>query len=276
MTDSASPTLDTAAGKRRRRLLLRKRLYQRLWGGRASNETPVVVFLAGTPGVGNGHVIHVLESNLDTEVYRADDPRAFEARRLRDDDALRQLIGKSSAPSVIFVTGGESNGIAPLIERFSPARVLWFYESCERFMARAPRVMDETVMRQFLWEHMERHDGSLPAELSSLIGDTRLEAATVWALVWYAIHNAYRRQRLDRRGAAHLIAERTLVSAPAATMGGLFEIIGVGAGRNKRAPRIRGKRQRGRTPALPDVVREACEELQTWLDTHAEDPADRS
>ncbi|HET7315660.1 hypothetical protein [Salinisphaera sp.] len=275
MTDSDLPTPDTAAGRRRRRFLLRKRLYQRLWGGRAANETPVVVFLAGTPDIGNGYVINALESNFDTDVYRGGDTRVFENNRLRGDDVLRRLIGRSRAPSVIFVTGGESDGIAPLIERFSPARVLWFYESCERFIMRAPRVLNENDTRRFLWERAERRDGPLPSALASLIGD-RPDGATVWALAWYAIHNAYRQQRLDKRGAAHLVAERTLTQAPAATMDGLFEIIGVGSGRGKDAPRFRAKRRRGRAPVLPEAVREACGELQTWLDAHAADPADRS
>ena len=109
MTDSDSSLPDTAAGKRRRRLLLRKRLYQRLWGGRASNETPVVVFLAGTPDIGNGQVINALDTNFDTDLYRAGDPRVFEDQRLRPDEDLRQLIRKSRAPAVIFVAGGESD-----------------------------------------------------------------------------------------------------------------------------------------------------------------------
>lgn len=64
------------------------------------------------------------------------------------------------------------------------------------------------------------------------------------------------------------------MAAPAATLEGIFEIIGLGNRRSKRAPRIRIKRLRGRKPRLPEAVREACEELQAWLDAHAEDPAD--
>ncbi len=197
----------------------------------------------------------------------------FEDGRLRRDDVLRGVIGKSRAPSVVIVAGGESDSIATLIERFSPARVLWFYEPVERFIARAPRVLDETTARRVLAEKFDREE---EAALASIAATPELDSTTVWALAWYAIHDAYRRQRLRKRSAAHLISERSLVAAPAATLDGICEIIGVGARRNKQAPRIRLKRARGREPALPEPVREACEELQTWLDAHAEDPADVS
>ncbi|MGN8198973.1 hypothetical protein ACS8Y6_09850 [Salinisphaera sp. RV14] len=271
MTDSDLPTPDTAAGKRRRRLLLRKRLYQRLWGGRGANETPLVVFMAGTPDIANGQVVNALESNFDTDVYRALDPRVFEDQRLRPDDVVRGVISKSRAPSVIIVAGGESDSIGTLVERFSPARVLWFYEPFERFIARASRVLDETDTRRFLAEKFEHDDDSL---LASIASAPDIDAAAVWALTWYAIHNAYRRQRLSKRSAAHLISETALLAAPAATLEGIFEIIGLGNRRGKRAPRIRIKRPRGRESRLPEAVRGACEELQAWLDAHAEDPAD--
>lgn len=274
MTDSDLPTPDTAAGKRRRRLLLRKRLYQRLWGGRSAHETPVVVFLAGTPDIANGQIVNALESNFDTDVYRAGDPRVFEDHRLRRDEVLRQVIGKSRAPSVVIVAGGESDSVVTLIARFSPARVLWFYEPFERFVARAPRVLNETSTRQFLAAKFERDEGAFPASLATAAGDPELDSTTVWALAWYAIHDAYRRQRLSKRGSAHLISERALIAAPGATLDGICEIIGVRSARNKQAPRIRTKRRRGRAPALPEPVREACDELQAWLDAHAEGPAE--
>ncbi|KEZ77879.1 hypothetical protein [Salinisphaera hydrothermalis] len=274
MTDSDLPTPDTAAGKRRRRLLLRKRFYQRLWGGRAANETPVVVFLAGTPDIANGHIISALEANFDTDLYRAGDPRVFEDQRLRPDDDLRQLIRKSRAPAVIFVAGGESDSMATLIERFSPARVLWFYEPLTRFVERAPRALDETTTRRLLAARSDRDDDALPAPLALFANSQETDVPTIWALAWYVIHDAYRRQRLGKRGAAHLISERALIAAPGATLDGIFEIVGVGARRNKQAPRIRTKRQRFSDSMLPEPVREACAELQGWLDAHAEDPAD--
>lgn len=276
MTDSDLPMPDTAAGKRRRRLLLRKRLYQRLWGGRSAHETPVVVFLAGTPDIGNGQVVNALESNFDTDVYRAGDPRVFEDQRLRDDEMVRRVVGKSRAPSVVIVAGGESDTIGTLIDRFSPARILWFYDTVDRFIARAPRALDEKATRRFLKDRFERDDGALPASFAALVDDNGLDSTTVWALTWYAIHDAYRRQRLSKRSAAHLISERSLVAAPGETLDGMFEIIGVGAARNKQAPRIRSKRRRGGEPELPTAVRQACDELQAWLDTHAESPAERA
>lgn len=274
MTDSDLPTPDTAAGKRRRRLLLRKRLYQRLWGGRAANETPVVVFLAGTPDIANGQIVNALEANFDTDLYRAGDPRVFEDQRLRPDEDLRQLIRKSRAPAVIFVAGGESDSMATLIERFSPARVLWFYEPLVRFIDRAPRVLNETTTRRLLAERAERDENALPSSLALFAGSSETDAPTIWALAWYVIHDAYRRQRLSKRSAAHLISERELIATPGATLDGIFEIVGVGARRNKQAPRIRTKRQRFSDTTLPEPVREACDELQAWLDAHAEDPAE--
>lgn len=274
MTDSDLPTPDTAAGKRRRRLLLRKRLYQRLWGGRAANETPVVVFLAGTPDIANGQIVNALEANFDTDLYRAGDPRVFEDQRLRPDEDLRQLIRKSRAPAVIFVAGGESDSMATLIERFSPARVLWFYEPLVRFIDRAPRVLNETTTRRLLAERAERDENALPSSLALFAGSSETDAPTIWALTWYVIHDAYRRQRLSKRSAAHLISERELIATPGPTLDGIFEIVGVGARRNKQAPRIRTKRQRFSDTTLPEPVREACDELQAWLDAHAEDPAE--
>lgn len=273
MTDSTLPTPDAAAGKRRRRLLLRKRLYQRFWGGRAANETPLVVFLAGTPDIARGYVVEALEANFDTDVYRAGDARVFDSHRLHSDDVLRQRIGRSRAPCIVFVAGGESDAIAPLIERFSPARVLWFYDDVDQFVARAPRALDEAQTRQFLAEWAQDTTVAPPDELQRIACDPALDPAVVWALAWYVIHAGFRRQRLDRRSAAHLICERTVTAAPADTMNGVFEIIGLAMSKNKHMPRLRARKRRARSPELPPVLRQACAELQTWLDGHAEDPA---
>lgn len=282
MTEGNLPTPDEASGKRRRRLLARKRLYQRFWGGRTANETPVVVFLTGNPDIGRGYVVDAFERNFETDVYRSDDARAFSDGELKSEEALRQLIGRSRAPAMVFVASHDANAVGGLVEHFSPARALWFFQDYRRFIERAKQSGDVTAAREHIRElartDTEAASGPLaiPDDLAALLSQPSLTDDTVWALIWYTLHARFRSQKLDRSHQVHLVSEDDLVAAPQVMMNCLFETVGIATMGSQLKRRVKTPRRSKHPPELSSAVQQACDELLDWLKGRSVDASEHS
>ncbi|WP_423823474.1 hypothetical protein V5738_05815 [Salinisphaera sp. SPP-AMP-43] len=282
MTEGNLPTPDDASGKRRRRLLARKRLYQRFWGGRTANETPVVVFLTGNPDIGRGYIVDAFERNFETDVYRSDDARAFSNGELKSEEALRRLIGRSRAPAMVFVASHDAQAVGGLVEHFSPARALWFFQDYRRFIERAKQSGDLPAAREYLHE-LSQADAeyaggrlAIPDDVAALLSQQSLTEDTVWGLVWYTLHARFRSQKLDRSHQVHLVSEDDLLAAPQAVMNCLFEMVGIATMGHQLKRRVKTPRRSRQALELPGALQQACDELLDWLKTHSVDASEHS
>ncbi|RJS94734.1 hypothetical protein [Salinisphaera sp. Q1T1-3] len=257
---------------------IRKWLYQRFWGGRSAKETPVVLFVAGDVALEQGRVPSILEASFETDVYRSDDSRLAENGQLHADPAIGQLVARSRAPVMVFVVPDElrAEDLGGLIERFQPARALWWYEDyrCHlREMATRPNArLSRTRLRHLLADDNVPVAGRLPESLHALArNESTLDESAVHALLWYARHVGFREAGLAGNRAIHLYSGAQLRLTPKETLTAMLESAGIGtAVLDKTRFDTSGQRvEPVERDTLPEALEEACRELQDWLDRHA-------
>lgn len=260
MSENKSSARESGSSRRRAYLWLlsHKALYQRLWGGRGAQETPIVLFLAGSDGAASTELAALFKRSLRTQVHPPGDPALFDGGKIRPDHEIRSLIARSHAPIMVFAVHPASRALASLVGHFQPARALWFYEPPGYFSAslNRPGEVSAADMPDSTRQLIDRLDQS------SLSGKSR-----DW-LAWHARHMAFFDAGLDRDRSTRLVASNRLCEQPETSMREILEFAGLDGTRDlakisKKKFQSAADSNRG---SLDPDIRTACEDLLSRLD----------
>jgi hypothetical protein len=231
------------------------------------------VFVVGAQRSGTNMVTGLLERSYDTAVFHERDPRAFENYLMREPEVIEKLVEDSPAPVFVIKALCEMDRLPELMERFSPARVIWVVrqyddavnsslQSFSRVAEKVPDLIEDPAthgwMGRGMGQETQRH-------LRDLYHPGMNDATRV-ALFWYLRNRLL--FDLDLAGDARILVVRyeSLVASPHSELERIFSSLGVTPSR--KIGRLLSQNSVGRHSA-PDIepsVRAACDELLQQLD----------
>jgi hypothetical protein len=201
-----------------------KRRWRRRHGVAPGSARPV--YLVGLQRSGTNMLVRGLDAAPEVEVRNENDRAVFHRFRLRGDDVLTGVIGRSRHAVVLVKPLCDSHRVDELLALPTPVpgRALWMWRDVDdrarsevaKFgdaNLRALRaVADGTIGER--WQ-----GGRLPAGTRRLVASfdyDRMDPYTAAALFWYVRNDLYFRLGLDRRDDVLLVAYDDVVSDPPA------------------------------------------------------------
>jgi hypothetical protein len=241
----------------------------------APNAMPV--FVVGVQRSGTNMMLRGLETSPEFDVHNEDDTKAFHRFRLRSNEQIRSMVSRSGHAFVLFKPLCDSHRVPELLDevRTSTAgKAIWIYRRYEGRARSAVATFGSNnlhVLRQLAagrgldrWQAQGLSTSSWGVIRSTDFESLSPEAAA--ALFWYVRNSLYFEHGLHERPDVTLVSYDAFVGDPAATMRGICRFLGF-----EYSPRLvmhvenRPRRDLG-AMALPDLVRERCEDLQRRLD----------
>lgn len=215
-----------------------RKLVWRLSHGVAPGDARPVLLL-GAQRSGTNMVTHGLAMAPEFAVYNEGDRRAFDRYRLRDQQAILELVTKSRHQYVLFKPILDSHRAVELLDGFAwiqPPRALWVYRDVRSRAHSAVAKFGDSNLR-VLRRRQEtpgfRHwqlggERGLSAESAALLDayDARdLSAAEGAALFWLVRNRIVFEQHLDERDDVLVVSYESFLRHPEATMAGVCRFL---------------------------------------------------
>ncbi|MGH7776435.1 MAG: sulfotransferase [Candidatus Dormibacterales bacterium] len=267
---------------------VRDHLVRRRW--RRLNPLPpggaTPVFMAGLQRSGTNMLARALLTRPEFEVRNENDRGAFERFRLRDDEAIRALVGHSRQRYVLFKALIDSHRLDHLLDGLGTAAAplgLWVVRSVDGRTRSALSKFGDNNLRalraiaegrgESLWQASRLSQGSLDLIRSQDYG--RLDAASAAALFWYVRNSLFFELGLDARADVLLVSYDRLLASPGAQVARVCEFLGLTATPEMWAA-VEPARGAGRSPLdIDPQIRRLCKGLEARFEA-AEDPAVRA
>jgi hypothetical protein len=235
----------------------------------------VPVFLVGAQRSGTNMMVHGLDSSPEFEVYNEGNSKAFEDFRLRDDDQLRRLVGRSRHEFVLFKPLCDTHRILHLLEMTSPhGRGLWAYRDYEgRVRSHVRKFVDSNlrVLQAFVLDDDRRHwqVQGMSAEAEDFVRSfdvTRMTPASASALFWWFRNRIYLDQGISDRNDVLLVSYNLMLDSPDEVMRGICGFLGFPFDRQLVAHMAPRPAAGSRQLPIDDRIRNRCDALQSELD----------
>jgi hypothetical protein len=269
---------------RRTRTAVEKARWRRRHGVLPGQATAIL--LTGTPRSGTNMMTRGLAALPEVQVHNEGDRRAFRRYRLRSDEEIAALVGRSRHRFVLLkplLDADRVPGLLDVLDGGSGARALWAYRDVDA-RARSALAKFGPSALVVLGEIAREGAGSRRWQARSMSPETlallrrfdwdRLSPADGASLMWLVRNQLFFDQGLDGRAEALAVSYDAVVSAPVSMTRAICAHVGVTwrpsvcAGmeaRSSSAPRL----------DLDPRVRASCEEMRERLDRAAAAGLDR-
>jgi hypothetical protein len=215
--------LGTAAAKRR---------WRRRHGVAPGRARPV--YLVGLQRSGTNMLVRGLDAAPEVEVRNENDRAVFHRFRLRGDDVLLDVIGRSRHAVVLVKPLCDSHRVASLLDLGGDARALWMWrEPDDRARSEVAKFGDANLraLRAIAAGDREiwQAGGLTPAsvELVSSFDLPAMDPHTGAALFWYVRNELYFTLGLDRRSDVLLVSYGHMVADPVGAARRVGDFIGL-------------------------------------------------
>ncbi|HWR76841.1 MAG TPA: sulfotransferase [Thiobacillus sp.] len=226
------------------------------------------VFVAGMQRSGTNLLMDVLDASADTQVFHETDRRAFERYEMRDLAVIQQLAQASPAPVFVIKALCELDRIKPLMDTFSPAKILWVVRDWRDSVNSAIKSFGNFMPQ---WHRLAQGDandwrgrGMSPATRELLAAMYRPDASEAEgaAMMWFYRNALFFEQQLAADPRVRVVFYEELVKHPMREVAAVYDFLGLPGFNTAIAGRIHARSVKHRSP--PDIapaVVALCDEL---------------
>lgn len=221
---------------------LRKKASKAMWLGgkyllqksRRLDARPAPLFIVGCQRSGTNMLLDVLGRSLETWIYSANNPRAFDNRRIKPAAELRPLLQTARCRWLVFKPLSDSQNIDRLLVDHPDGKAIWIFRQYQDVANSAVRSWDKwqlahirRVATQADWHHwmVDR----MRRERRQLVKRHYHDAMSLHsasALKWYLRNQIYFDYGLDEQpGRVLLVKYEHLVRNPVRAFNALFNFL---------------------------------------------------
>ena len=240
------------------------------------------LYVVGVQRSGTNMLVRAFDASPEVEVHNEGDRTAFHRYRLRSDDTVAAIVGRSRHRFVVFKPLCDSHRVDELLDQVStprPGRAIWAYRSVDDRVRSAVAKFGDVNRRVLLelaagngegrWQAERLSDDTIELIRGFDLGVMTAESAA--ALFWYVRNSLYFELGLHGRADVALSSYDSLVADPEGAMRRLCRFVGL-TWHPRLVAHIRPGPSSRRAPLLLDPrVRRLCDELQARLDASSQD-----
>ena len=238
--------------------------------------TAMPIYLVGAQRSGTNMLVRGFQTSPEFEVYNENNRRAFRDFRLRSDETIAGIVGRSKHRYVLFKPLIDSHRIDHLLDELpvaAPGRALWAYRNVDGRVRSAIAKFGDSNLRALKdiaagkganrWEAQRLSSENI--ELIRSFNYEAMDPSSASALFWYVRNSLFFELKLNRRPDVMLISYDSFVLGPEENMRLVCEHIGFPWSPRLTAhvePRVHGNPN---PLALEPSVRRLCDDLQGRL-----------